>query len=162
MLSTSEGILLSRKKFGENSYICNVYTKEAGKQSYLIKGSNAKKSKSRAFYLHPLQPLEFEIYLKEGKKLINVKNLSPHIIYKDIPYNIYKSSTASFLAELINKIIVEEAPNPDLYEYLLNSFIFLDSTDKTAANFHLFFILHFSLSRWTSQDHPLGIEPNIK
>jgi len=144
MLKTSKGIILQKRKFGENGFICNVFTKDYGKQSYIFKGLQPKKKKNISFYLHPLQLMDFEIYYKEGKKLTNVKNANPYIIHKDIPYNIYKSSISTFLAEVINNVIYEESPNHELYEYLENSIIYLDSADKSIPNFHLFFLIHLT------------------
>ncbi len=144
MLKSSKGIILQRRKFGETGFICDVLTKEDGKQSYIFKGLYSKKKKNISFHLHPLQLMDFEIFYKEGKKLNSVKNYHPYVILKDIPYNIFKSSTSTFISEIINKVIYEEAYGNDLYEYIENSIIYIDNTDENTPNFHLFFLLHFT------------------
>lgn len=144
MLKSGRGIILQRRKFGETGFICDVLTKEDGKQSYLFKGISPKKKKNVSFHLHPLQLMDFEIFYKEGKKLNSVKNYHPYIILKDIPYNIFKSSTATFLSEIINKVVYEDSYNEDLYEYIENSIIYMDNTEENTPNFHLFFLLHLT------------------
>lgn len=144
MLKTSKGIILNRRKFGENGFICTVLTKEFGKQNYIFNGLNPKKKKNISFYLHPLQLMEFEIFHKEGKKLNSIKTANPYIVHKDIPYNIYKSSISTFLAEVINSAIYEESANHELYEYIENSIAYLDSADIGVPNFHLFFLIHLT------------------
>ncbi len=144
MLRTSKGIILQRRKFGENGFICNVFTKDYGRQNYIFNGLQPKKKKNISFYLHPLQLMDFEIYFKEGKKLKNVRNANPYIILRDVPYNIYKSSVSIFLAEVINNVVYEESPNHELYEYIENSIIYLDNADNSVPNFHLFFLIHLT------------------
>lgn len=144
MLITSKGIVLQRRKYGENGFICTVYTKDFGKQSYIYNSLSPKKKKNISLYLHPLQLMDFEIYYKEGKKLTSVKNTTPYFILKDTPYNIYKSSIATFLAEVLNNVIYEECSNNELFEYLENSIIYLDNANKTIPNFHLFFLMHLT------------------
>lgn len=144
MLETRRGIILQRKKFGENGFICNVFTKEDGRQDYIFNGLHPKKKKNISFYLHPLQLMDFEIYFKEGKKLKNVRNANPYIVHREIPYNIFKSSISTFLAEIISNVVYEESPNQELYEYIENSIIYLDNTDKSVPNFHLFFLIHLT------------------
>lgn len=144
MLKTTRGIILQRRKFGENGFICDVLTNEHGKQGYLFKGLPSKKKKNISFHLHPLQLMDFEIYYKDGKKLTSVRNTNPYVILKDIPYNIYKSSISTFLAEVINKVVYEESYNNELYEYIENSIIYLDSAEENIPNFHLFFLIHLT------------------
>jgi len=147
---TRNGIILNKIKYGDNAIICNVYTNEQGKQSYLINNSIYKKNKT--IYLNPLQIIEFEINYKNGKKLQAIKSTSQNYVYKNLPFNVYKSSIAVFISQLLNYVIQEEAPNKELYEFIEQSVIFLDNTSDSIANFHLFFMIN--LSRF------LGYYPN--
>lgn len=139
MNTTTNGIILNRTKYGENAIICSVYTLESGIQSYIIRNSIYKKNK--AIYLHPLQIIEFEIIKKEGKKLHTVKSCSSTYVFREIPFDVYKSAIAVFISQLLKNVIIEECSNEDLYNYIKNSVIFLDSIDKGYANFHLFFMI---------------------
>lgn len=142
MLTTTNAIILNRTKYGDNAIICSVYTLEYGKQNYIIKNSLYKKNK--AIYLHPLQILEFEVDLKEGKTLFAVKAASSTYTFREIPFDIYKSTISVFISQLLNSLIKEESANKDLYNFIKNSCIYLDSIDKDFANFHLFFMIRLS------------------
>jgi DNA repair protein RecO (recombination protein O) len=142
MLTTTNAIILNRTKYGENAIICSVYTLEFGKQSYIIKNSLYKKNK--AIYLHPLQIIEFEVDIKEGKTLFPVKNASSTYTFREIPFDVYKSTISVFISQLLNSLIKEESVNEDLYMYIKNSCIYLDTIEKDFANFHLFFMIRLS------------------
>lgn len=136
---TTNGIILNRTKYGENAIICSVYTIEHGKQNYIIRNSLYKKNK--AIYLHPLQILEFELSVKEGKKLHTVTAASSSYVYREIPFDVYKSTISVFISQLINTVIIEETSNENLFLFIKNSVIYLDTIEKEFANFHLFFMI---------------------
>lgn len=139
---TTNGIILSKIKYGENAIICNVYTLEQGKQTYFISNSILKKNK--AIYLHPLQILEFEINQNNNSKLQKVKSSSQAYVYKNIPFNVYKSSITVFISQLLDKLLHTESSNSNLFEFIKQSIIFIDNTEDSIANFHLFFMINLS------------------
>jgi len=163
MNTTTNGIILNHTKYGENAIICSVYTLEHGKQSYIIRNSLYKKNK--AIYLHPLQVIEFEINIKTGRKLHTVTSASSSYVYREIPFDVHKSTIAVFISQLLNTVIMEETPNENLFNYIKNSIIFLDSIEKGYANFHLFFMLYltkflgyFPKNNYTEKYHLFDLE----
>ena len=54
MLATTEGIVLHLIKYRESSVITTIYTRDFGRQSYLINAARSKKSKNKASLLQPL------------------------------------------------------------------------------------------------------------
>lgn len=142
MLTTTNGIILNKHKYGDNSIICNVYTKEYGKQHYILRNSFAKKQKN--IYISPFQIMEFEIYYKSEKTLLKIKSANSSYTFKELPFNIYKNSIAIFIAQILEQLVQEESPNEDLYKYINDSIIFLDTTNSSFSNFHLFFLINLS------------------
>jgi DNA repair protein RecO (recombination protein O) len=66
-----------------------------------------------------------------------------------IPYNlsslrgdIYKSSIAIFISELLGKTVREAESNPHLYSFISSSVQILEHTTDGVANFHIHFITH--------------------
>ena len=73
-------------------------------------------------------------------------------VYSSIPFDIYKSSIALFIAEILNKCLKEEVNNKDLFNFLEAELIDLDNNDFN-SQFHIRFLL--TLSQY------FGISPNI-
>lgn len=139
MYTKTNGIILNKTKYAGNAVICSVYTLEYGKQSYIIRNSTSKKNKS--IYLHPLQILEFDVNIKDVQQVYTVRKTNLSYNYNSIPFNVYKSNISVFIAQLLNSLIKEEYSNPDLYEFIKNSCLYLDSIEEGYANFHIFFII---------------------
>ncbi|MDD4144806.1 MAG: recombination protein O N-terminal domain-containing protein, partial [Prolixibacteraceae bacterium] len=67
MLAASEGIILSYRKYGENSLIITIYTKNAGRQSYILNALKSEKKRSGKGTLQPLYLVDLVAYYKETR-----------------------------------------------------------------------------------------------
>src|SRR5660397_174261 len=101
MLATTEGIVLHFIKYGESSVIATIYTRDFGRQSYMINAARSKKSKNKASLLQPLFLVDLVAYQKQSRELHRVKELKSNQPYQNIPFDITKSSLAIFLAEVL-------------------------------------------------------------
>ncbi|MDA7794374.1 DNA repair protein RecO [Flavobacteriales bacterium] len=147
----TKGIVLSRIKYAESSIICKIYTSEFGTQSYMING--VRKKKGNSGYYQVLNQLDLTVYNKNGKDLHRIKEVKMSKVYSSIPFDIYKSSIALFIAETLSKCLKEEVSNIDLYAFLEDALIELDESDFD-SQFHIKFLV--SLSQY------LGIYPNLE
>lgn len=154
MLATTEGIVLHTIKYGESSLISTIYTKDFGRQSYIINAARSKKSKTKAGILQPLFLLDLVTYQKQTREVQRVKEIKNNPAYQNIPFDVIKTSQAIFIAEILYKTLHEEESSPALFEFLKNTFLYFDLMDQNSANFHLFFI--FRLTAY------LGFMPNTK
>ena len=111
---------------------------------YLANSIKGKKAKFRSNLLQPLSLLEMEAYHKENRELQRLKEIRNYIPYHSIPVDPYKSSQAMFLAEILYKVLREEDPNPDLYDFLEHSLQFLDIAEQHTVNFHLLFLVQLT------------------
>ena len=59
-----------------------------------------------------------------------------------------------FLAEFLSKVLREEQPDADLFDFIDSSLRFLDAADASFTNFHIAFLLQLS--------YFLGISPNME
>lgn len=144
MLHNTKGIILHHIKYGENSVIVYIYTREFGRQSYIINSIRSKKSPVRAGLLQPLFVLDLEVYYRESKSLQRIKEITSFTPFHSIPLHPVKNAIALFLAEILYKILWEEKPEEDLFDFLSNSIEFLDTTYLSPANFHLHFLVRLS------------------
>jgi DNA repair protein RecO (recombination protein O) len=153
MLHASKGIVLHSLKYAETSIIVKIYTELFGIQSYLVRGIRKTGSKIKAGLFQPLTLLDLVVYHREHASLQTIREVRVAVPYQTIPFNISKSSVAIFINELIYKSIREEEPNPDMFVFLWNSCLDLDSTEESVTGFPIRFAVHLM--------HPLGIFPQL-
>ena len=144
MVHNTRGVVLRTVKYGETSVIVLIYTELFGIQSYLVNGvrTSGKKS-SKANIFQPASILDLEAYHNELKNLQRLKEFRWQCIFKDIFFNVRKNAVALFMVELLQKTLKQPEQNSDLYEFIEDAFINLDSSDEVVtANFPLYFALH--------------------
>ncbi len=152
MLLSSNGIVLSSVKYGENSTISKVFSQEKGLLTLISSRSRSKKAKQANFF-QPLSLLHFICYFSNNS-MHRVKEVSfvkgGEGAYEDVAAN----SIKFFLAELLSKLIKEEEQNLELYQFLYTQIQLLNSQKTNYGDFHLRFLISFF--------DQLGIQPHIK
>ncbi|MEO2063402.1 MAG: DNA repair protein RecO [Christiangramia sp.] len=160
MLVTTNAIVVSALKYGEADLIAKIYTLSHGLRTFMLKGVlKSKKGKFRASMFQPLTRLDIVFNHRDTGKMEYLRDAKVREMYVELHLNPIKSSLVMFLAEMLKNTIHEEEEDPLLFEYLENSFHFLDQASKF-ANFHLFFLLNLSrylgfLPERTEQDLPV-------
>ncbi|MDZ7742954.1 MAG: DNA repair protein RecO [Bacteroidota bacterium] len=144
MLHKTRGIVLQSIKYSESSNILKIYTEAFGLQSYMVRGLRKSKSRIKASLFQHLSLLELVVYHKEKKDIQNIREVKPAVLFRDIPFDIRKSSIVLFMNELINKSVREEEANPEMFGFLYNSILSLDALDSGVVNFHLAFAMQFT------------------
>ncbi len=144
MQVTTKAIILSSLKYGDTSLIVKAFTQSDGLKSYLLKGVLAsKKGKLKTAYFQPLTQLELTANHKNKGTLETISEVKVLYSYKTLHTNIVKNSLVLFLAEMLGSSIQEEQQDTGLYDYLENSFKWLDGNEKI-ANFHLLFLVNLT------------------
>ncbi len=150
----TEGIVLHSFKYGETSIISRIYTKELGLQSYLVAGVRKRKTSFKYNLFQPLSLFEMVVYHNEKHGLQRIKEISSVKQYNLVHKDIRKTTIAIFISEVLVNCLKEEESNPRLFDFLIDSFLFLDSSTGKIADFHMLFLLQ--LTRY------LGFYPNLK
>lgn len=140
MIQRTRAIFLRQTKYSETSLVITCYTEFAGRQSYIINGIRSSKSKMKCGVLQPLFLLELETQNRATREVQRIKEYRLSEIYSSIPFDVVKSSIALFLSEILFKLLQSEDPDPELFEFMYNSFDYFDTLDKGTANFHLWFL----------------------
>ncbi|APY08621.1 DNA repair protein RecO [Winogradskyella sp. J14-2] len=154
MLTKNQGIVLSKLKYRDNDLIVKCYTKERGVVSYILRGAlKAKKGSNKTIYYQALSQLQFEENFKTNRVLQGINEVKFSYIYHSVHSNIYKSSIALFLSEILTNALKEEERNESLFNFLEIALQYLDTTEQF-SNFHLLFLL--KLTRY------LGFQPENK
>lgn len=127
-------------KYGESSVISTIYTRDFGRQSYLINAARSKKSKNKAGLLQPLFLVNLVAYQKQSREIQRIKEIKSSQAYQNIAFDISKSTQAIFLAEILYKTINEQESYPEMFDFMQNAFLYFDLMDNGSSNFHLFFL----------------------
>ncbi len=147
MVYKTKGIVLRTVKYGETSIIVSVFTELFGIQSYLVNGVrvSSKKGPGKANLFQPAAILDFIVYHNELKNLQRLREFKWEYLYQHLFFNVVKNSVALFMVELLQKCLKQPEPNPDLFHFVEDAFIFLDEGEEgVVANYPLFFALHLT------------------
>lgn len=149
---TTEAIVLKTIKYSDTSLIIKTFTSDFGIQTYLAKGIKNKKSRNKANLFQPLNILNITSTSSKSD-LQFLKEVTSAYPYNDIPYNVLKGSIVFFINEFLYKtFLADDFTDNQLYNFIKSTLILLDNTRDSVANFHLFFMAHFT--------HFMGIFPN--
>ncbi len=141
MLVKAQGIVLRSIKYGESGLICEILTDQFGPATYIVQGVRSGKSQAKANLLSLMSIIEFVAYQRTDREINRLKEVQSAYIYNSLPFDFKKGAVGLFMTELSQKTIKGVEPGPSLYEFVRESFIFLDQTQYSFANIHLVYAL---------------------
>ena len=144
MLIKTRGIVFKSLKYAESSLIVDIYTEEKGLRKYLISGVRKKNARTSAGLLQAMSLVDIVAYHRDDKDLTRIKEIKPCYVYQSLPFDLKRGAIGMFMVEVAQKTIREVEENVALFEFLFNSFSFLDQTSSPVANIHLHFMLELS------------------
>lgn len=140
MLVKSQIIVLHTIKHGDSGLVVQCYSNTAGRQSLYFRSGG--RNRSTASLLHKLNILDVVAYSNGTQSMPTIKEISaPHNL-ASLRGDIFKSTIAIFISELIGRTIKESEANPVLYSFLSSSVQILEHITDGVANFHIHFIAH--------------------
>ncbi len=141
-LIKTEGVVLSKIKYGESSVIARIFTKEKGKISVILKGARSPKSKTGKL-VNPLNLLEIIYYNKPTREiqLLSEATLIKH--FNSIRADYDAMIFASAILELTDKLIHSDEPNERLFKGIVRIFDLMNSTPAFAEMFFVKFLFFF-------------------
>ena len=144
MIITTHGIVLRAIKYSETSFICDIFTEERGMQSYIVSGVRKKKAKISPSLLQVMSIVELVAYHKDGRELNRITELKSAFVFQQIPFDVVRGAVGLFMTELVQKTVQEHEENQPLYDFLYQSFTFLDETTNGIANIHVVFMVQLT------------------
>jgi DNA repair protein RecO (recombination protein O) len=85
------------------------------------------------------------VYYKEERDLHRLSEVKISHPFQSLPFEVAKSSMALFITEMLTKSLKEETGNPELFQFLTESVLFLEEARSDYENFHLAFLLKLTL-----------------
>lgn len=143
MLVTTQAIVLNYTKYSDSAIILHVFTKHYGRQSVLVYGVSGRK-RNKINYFQSLFLLDMVMYFKPENDLQKLKEFKINPPLYELTANVYKSSLAIFIAEVLSKCLKESAHDNDLYQFIISSIQVLNHLEKGLGLFHLSFLLKLS------------------
>jgi DNA repair protein RecO (recombination protein O) len=141
MLQKTDAIVLNSLKYGDSGLIVHCFTKDYGLKSYYINGIlNNKKNKFKRSFFQPMNQLEIVGFHNNKGQLNSIKDLTLRYHFQEIHTDIIKQTITLFLSEILTHTLREEFIDAKLFDFLENSFKWLDQQEKT-TNFHLSFLV---------------------
>ncbi len=115
---STEGVVLSRRNYGEADRILTIYSKHFGKLRLLAKGVRKPKSRKRG-HVEVFSLIKFSASKGHGLDLITEAELIES--YDPIRKDLRKIAVAYYLCEVLNSTTREEESHEELFEKLLHN-----------------------------------------
>lgn len=140
-----QGVVLQSIRYGDSSLVVKIYTRQAGLQSYLVKGVTGRAAHHRAALF---QPMTFLHFVQSGRPRPNslsyLKEPELQYAYQSIPMVMNKSAILIYLSELLSHTLTQQEQNEALYQFVYQSVVWLDLVESQYANFPLYFTLELT------------------
>ena len=144
MYIKTQAIVISKIKYRDSDLIVKCYTKSSGSISFMIKGVlKSKRGKFKAALFQTFNLIDIEMLYRNKGQLEYFKEVRPSVHLNNIQNNVYKSSLALFLSEVLKSVIQEEEQNEALFNFLYQSIMYLEQT-LHFANFNISFLTKLS------------------
>ena len=150
----TKAIVLHTLKYGDASVIVDMLTQAKGRVSFFVNIPKTSKGRFKKQYFQPLTILDVTYDHRERTSLQRLRDVRIATPFTSLPFDPIKLSISLFLAEFLYNVTRDEQSNIPLYQYVENSLLWLDGTQRSCANFHLVFMMR--LSRF------IGFYPNLE
>lgn len=144
MIFKTRGIVFRFTKFKETSIIVTIFTEQFGLQSYIVNGVRSKSARNKIALYQPLTLLNLVVYHRENANIERIKEISCLHPYRTLTSDIKKSTLGMFINELLNKTVKDESHIGEVFQFLFDSLVSLDTLQEGYENFHLIFMLKLS------------------
>lgn len=144
MQDSDEVIILGTIAVKDNANVVKAFSRSNGMLSLYLSPSTKKKAAKNAV-LQPLSLCEISFTNNKRSSLLVLKEAKISSPLFGIQSDIFKNTMALFMADVLNKVIPEQADS-ELYEFVANSILLFNELEEGVANFHISFLLR--LSKW--------------
>ncbi len=144
MLLNTEGLVIKTIKYGDTSIITHIFTKGKGLKTFIVNGVRIKKATLPLGLFQPGTYLEINMYAHDQKKILRLKEARIASPWKNLPFDIKRSSISLFICELLEKTLKESDEHEQLFLDVLDYFKWIDSSQESLANIPVMFLILLS------------------
>jgi len=155
MEDKGRGIIIRTVKYGDNGLVVTLLSRTQGLISLFVRSVGGKKSKFKPAILQRMNIVDYVISGRVSENRTSyLKEISMAHIYKEIPFDIKKSSIVFYMCDLLAGCINGNESDSNLYDFVEQTLLWLDLVDSGYANLPVYFTLELS--------RQLGFYPNTK
>ena len=152
MLLSSKGLVLKVFPYSNTSVICNIFTDDYGKLTFIVKGIR-KPKKPLLSILQPFNLIELQYYYKKDRGIQLIKEADIIISFEKLRNNFSTIIIGSTILNIINKVFEKEYSNEIIFRLIYKTLNKLSDIDNHNKIYFIFFIFHLNKQ--------LGFMPNI-
>ena len=145
MFVKTHGIVLRTVKYGDDSLIIDLLTREEGRVSAVVRTGSSQKSRMRRRLFQPLAVLDVDLSRTPRSTMSRIADARLAMTYATLPFDDVKLSLAFFVAEFLQYATRDQRADAPLYDFVEQSLAWLDNASRGIANFHLMFMMRLSL-----------------
>ena len=149
----TQALVLSALSYGDRQLIVDLFSREAGRQSFIVQLAAGRKGKMRKMLFQPLMLLDVDFTQRPTRTLQRFSEVSISRPWLTLCADPIKIQLVFFVAELLRYATRDEQQPQSLFDYVVDSMQWLDTATEGYANFHLVFMMR--LSRF------IGFYPNL-
>lgn len=144
MFVSSKALVLHKTKYSDSGVVVKFFTEKYGTQNFIIKNAFSPKNRHLQPLLSPLSMLELQFDDRKLNQLMYLKEVTCYQQYRNIPYNIVKSSLLMFYGELLYRLLYEYGEDRQLYDFIEQQLLRLDGAEIVRPDTHVDFMLRMS------------------
>lgn len=152
-ITRTEAVVLRSLDYGETSQIVTLFTREKGKIGVMAKGARRPKSSFGAT-LQPMAYTQVVFYYKPTRTLQTLSESSHVESFHRLRRSLKTITVGLRVVELVDALLEEEDPNPDVFRLIVQVLRRLNTTDARAANLWPYVQLQLA--------SVLGMAPSVK
>ncbi len=154
MLTKTRAIVLKSFKYGEQSLIVDLFTKECGRLTFIVRIPKSSHGKIKKQFFQPATILDLEFDYRTRLSMQKMKEVTMAVPYASLTSDPYKLAIVLFLCEFLSYATRTEQENTPLYNYIETGLRWLDEARGGFSNFHIVFLARLALF--------LGFCPNLE
>lgn len=168
-LSKSRAIVLHYTKYGDSGAVLHVVDSLSGRQSLFVRGIGTSRRSSALAAFHSLNVLDIVTVDTPHGSMATLKEYTPIFQLDGIRSDICRRTVALFVSEVIYRSLRADDGDSALFAWLVESIVRLDSYDGPTANFHLWFLVGYSIrcgfrpqDTWDGESAPIFDIPSAR
>lgn len=149
-------IALRTVKYDDRRSILTAWSLEYGRVSLIVPAGAGREARRRRALMMPLGLFEGEADIRPGRELLNIRDVRPMAVNQGILSEPIKGMVAMFVAEVLERVLREAAPDHHLSAFLFDAVDRLDALPMGAAtaNYPVLFLYKLADN--------LGIVPDVE
>lgn len=152
MILKTEAIVLKTLKHQDSNLITTLYTQEFGIKSFIIRGFRSSRSRKTHSYFQPLSIVDVVFYQRDQHSLQKITETKVNTLLQTAQTHPVKLSLGLAVVEVFYDTVKEEMANPNLYQFLREVILTIDTTDRRLVHIFIYYLLHLT--------RHLGFGPN--